>query len=88
MIVSVIMPSYNHQQYVAPAVTSVLDKTWPEIDLIVIDDASTDDSVKVINRILAERCGFRFIHRQQNRGLISSLNQGLEIATGQYFCEL
>jgi alpha-1,3-rhamnosyltransferase len=88
MIVSVIIPSYNHQQYVAQAITSVLDQTWPEIDLIVVDDASTDDSAGVINRILAERGGFRFIRRQQNRGLISSLNLGLEMAKGQYFCEL
>ncbi|MBU0966617.1 MAG: glycosyltransferase [Proteobacteria bacterium] len=88
MIVSVIIPSYNHQQYIAQAITSVLGQTWPEIDLIVIDDASTDDSAGVINRILAERGGFRFVRRQQNRGLISSLNQGLEMAKGQYFCEL
>ncbi|MEW6521312.1 MAG: glycosyltransferase family 2 protein [Thermodesulfobacteriota bacterium] len=88
MIVSVIIPSYNHEQYVAQAITSVLDQTWPEIDLIVIDDASTDDSAGVINRILAERGGFRFVRRKQNRGLISSLNEGLEMADGQYFCEL
>jgi alpha-1,3-rhamnosyltransferase len=88
MIVSIIIPSYNHQQYVAQAITSVLDQTWPEIDLIVIDDASADDSARIINRILAERGKFRFIRRQQNKGLISSLNQGIAMAKGQYFCEL
>ncbi|RJX34527.1 MAG: glycosyltransferase [Desulfurivibrio sp.] len=88
MRVSVIIPSYNHQRYIAQAITSVLDQTWPGIDLLVIDDASTDDSAAVISRILAERGGFRFIHRQHNRGLISSLNEGLAMAEGQYFCEL
>ncbi len=89
MLVSIIIPSYNHQHYITQSITSVLEQTWPEIDLIVIDDASTDDSAAVINRIHAERGGgFRFIRRKQNRGLISSLNEGLAIADGQYFCEL
>ncbi|MEW6290662.1 MAG: glycosyltransferase [Thermodesulfobacteriota bacterium] len=88
MIVSVIIPSYNHQQYIAQAITSVLDQTWAEIDLIVIDDASTDGSAAVISKMHAERGGFRFVRQPQNRGLINSLNHGLEMAQGQYFCEL
>ncbi len=88
MIVSVIIPSYNHQHFITQAITSVLDQTWPEIDLIVIDDASTDNSAEIIEKILAERGGFRFVKRQQNKGLISSLNQGLAMAHGVYFCEL
>ncbi|MBU4262353.1 MAG: glycosyltransferase family 2 protein [Proteobacteria bacterium] len=88
MLVSIIIPSYNHQHYIAQSITSVLDQTWPEIDLIVVDDASTDNSPSIIAEILAKRGGFRFIHRQQNRGLISSLNEGLAMAEGQYFCEL
>jgi alpha-1,3-rhamnosyltransferase len=88
MLVSIIIPSYNHQQYVAQAITSVLDQTWPKVDLIVIDDASSDESARVISRILAERGGFRFIQRPRNKGLISSLNQGIDMAEGDYFCEL
>ena len=88
MLVSIIIPSYNHRSYVAQAITSVLDQTWPEVDLIVIDDASSDGSAQVINTILAERGGFRFIQRRQNKGLISSLNEGLAMAKGDYFCEL
>lgn len=88
MKVTVIIPSYNHHDYVVQAINSVLDQTWPNIDLIVIDDASTDNSVSVINRILQERGGFRFISRKTNSGLISSLNKGLQLAEGQFFCEL
>jgi len=88
MLVSVIIPSYNHQHYVSQTITSVLDQTWPEIDLIVIDDASSDNSSSVIRKIFDKRGGFRFIHRKKNMGLISSLNQGLKMAKGKYFCEL
>lgn len=87
-VVTVVIPSYNHQAYVEQAIASVLDQTWPAIDLIVIDDGSKDNSVSVINGILAKRGGFRFIHGHANQGLMNSLNMGLELAKGEYFCEL
>ncbi|MBU0681662.1 MAG: glycosyltransferase family 2 protein [Proteobacteria bacterium] len=87
-IVTVVIPAYNHQDYVGQAIESVLDQSWPAIDLIVIDDGSTDKSVSVINDILGQRGGFRFIHGHPNQGLMNSLNMALELATGVYFCEL
>lgn len=87
MTVSIIIPSYNHQKYVAQAIKSVLQQTWPDIDLIVIDDGSTDDSAKIISKLHQERGGFRFVSRK-NIGLIGTLNQGLTMAKGEYLCEL
>jgi alpha-1,3-rhamnosyltransferase len=87
-LVTVVIPSYNHQDFVGQAITSVLDQSWPAIDLIVIDDGSRDSSVQVINDLLADRGGFRFIHGHPNQGLMNSLNMGLTMATGVYFCEL
>lgn len=88
MLVTVIIPSYNHQHYVGKAIHTVLDQTWPDIDLIVIDDGSSDGSKAVIGQIHQERGGFRFVDQIENRGLISSLNKGLEMAKGEFFCEL
>lgn len=88
MQVTVIIPSYNHENYVAQAINSVLDQSWPDVDLIVIDDGSTDGSVAIIKKIHKKRGGFRFIHGHANQGLINSLNMGLELAHGEYFCEL
>ena len=88
MFVTVIIPSYNHQHYVGKAIHTVLDQTWPDIDLIVIDDGSSDGSKAVIDKIYKERGGFRFVDLEENRGLISSLNKGLEMARGEFFCEL
>lgn len=88
MKVTVVIPSYNHASYVAQAIHSVLDQTWNDIDLIVVDDCSVDDSVTVIYSILKERGGFRFIANKKNAGLMNSLNTGLYLAEGEFFCEL
>ena len=85
--VSVIIPSYNHQDYVLRAVESVLDQDWPQIDLIVIDDGSTDGSPEILAEVLKARGGFRLVVRP-NRGLIKTLNEGLSIADGEFFCLL
>ncbi|WP_303721353.1 glycosyltransferase family 2 protein [Malonomonas rubra] len=87
MLVSIVIPSYNHRQYVVQAIESVLDQDWPEIDLIVIDDGSKDGSPEVISELLERRGGFRFVSRE-NCGLIKTLNQGLSMARGDFFCEL
>ena len=83
MLVSIVIPSYNHRQYVVQAIESVLDQDWPEIDLIVIDDGSKDGSSEVIQELLDRRGGFRFVARE-NRGLIKTLNQGLAIRITSY----
>ncbi len=87
MCVSVIIPSYNHYKYVVQAIESVLSQSWPNIDLIVIDDGSRDGSPEVIQRLWQERGGFRFISRE-NQGLIKTLNEGLALAKGEFICEL
>lgn len=87
MLVSVVIPSYNHHEYVLQAIASVLDQDWPDIDLIVIDDGSTDGSAELIQELYEKRGGFRFVKRE-NQGLIKTLNQGLSLARGDYFCEL
>lgn len=86
-IVSVVIPSYNHEVYVLKAVESVLQQDWPHIDLIVIDDGSTDTSPKLLSDFHKERGGFRLI-LNGNKGLIKTLNEGLHLAKGEFFCLL
>ncbi len=87
MLVSVIIPSYNHASYIAEAIHSVLDQDWPEIDLIVIDDGSCDESPALIRELLRDRKDSRFVLRE-NRGVIRTLNQGIEMACGDLVCLL
>ncbi len=86
-LVSVIIPSYNHVNFVAQAIESVLDQTYPRIEPIVIDDGSTDGTAAVIEGLLRDGCKFRFI-RKRNSGLPKSLNMGLREARGELICEL
>ena len=86
LLVSVIIPSYNHEQYVTKAIKSVFSQTYKNIELIVIDDGSKDDSVKKILE-LKDLYSFKFIARK-NRGLVNTLNQAIKLAKGLYITAL
>jgi alpha-1,3-rhamnosyltransferase len=85
-LVTIVIPSYNHARFLAQAIESVLSQTYKNIELIVIDDGSTDQSLEIINA-LAERYGF-ITKSRENRGLSRTLNEGIELATGKYICFL
>ncbi len=80
-LVSVIIASYNHGPYIEKSIQSVLDQTYPNIELLVIDDGSTDDSVERIQRLQAVH-GFDF-KVQQNQGLTRTLNDGIARSHGE-----
>ena len=81
--VSVIMPSHNHARFIERAVHSVLAQTYSNVELIVIDDGSCDDTVHRL-RPLADEHGFRLIE-QANVGVCATLNRGVrEFATGEW----
>lgn len=79
-LVSVIIASYNHAPYVETSIRSVLEQRYPNVELIVIDDGSSDDSVQRIQR-LQEQYGFDF-RTQQNRGLTRTLNEAIARSKG------
>ena len=85
-LVTVLIPSYNHKQYVADSVNSVLKQTWKQVELIVIDDGSTDGSMELLS-VLSSQYGFKYI-AQKNKGLTATLNSVLDSANGKYFCML
>lgn len=86
-LVTVILPSYNHGSFISECLAGILTQTYSRIELIVIDDGSSDDSVSRIEAIAAscrerfER--FTFVARE-NRGLCSTLNEALAWAQGEY----
>src|SRR5574341_12560 len=83
-IVSVIIPSYNHEKYVEECIDSVMRQTYPNIELIVIDDGSSDNSDSVIRKSLEKHCHkFRYI-RKLNEGVPKTLNLGLKLSSGKY----
>lgn len=81
-LVSVLLPSYNHEDYIEEAILSVINQTYCNIQLIVVDDGSTDRSPEIISN-LQTLYGFEY-YRQTNQGLISTLNTLGKGAKGKY----
>lgn len=79
--VSVIMPVYNVEQYVKFAINSVLNQTYKDFELIIVDDGSTDSSLKICRSFRDPR--IRIIS-QSNRGLAGARNSGIRASEGQY----
>jgi glycosyltransferase involved in cell wall biosynthesis len=77
--ISVVLPVYNGERYLAPALDSVLAQTRGDFELIVIDDGSTDGTPDLLAELSREDDRLR-VHRQENRGLIATLNRGLTLA--------
>ncbi len=81
-LVSVIMPVYNDARYVMDAVNSVLGQSLRDLELIAIDDGSTDETPAVLRSVRNER--FRLITQPINQGSAAARNRGIEAARGRY----
>src|SRR5262245_7493975 len=77
--VSVLMPVYNGGRFLAAAVESVLAQTFTDLELIAIDDGSTDASAQVLRDLAARDARLRVVH-QDNQGIVASLNTALALA--------
>lgn len=83
MTVSVIIPVYNVKPYLERCVRSVLNQTYKDIEIILVDDGSTDGSGELCDQIAAGESQISVIH-QQNQGLSGARNTGIHQATGDY----
>ncbi len=82
-VVSVIMPVYNSEKYLPDAIESVLGQTFPDFELILVDDGSPDGSGEVCDAYAARDARVRVIHRE-NGGISAARNTGIDAATGEY----
>lgn len=87
-LVTIILTAYNQEKYIEETLTSVFFQTYPYIQLIVVDNASTDRTLDVIRSFKATAPAFQLIENDRNRGLCKAFNQGLEIAQGKYVIDL
>ena len=85
--VSVILPAFNAEKYIGEAVDSILSQTFTDFELIVINDGSTDYTLKILE-VAQAGCGphsrLRIISNTRNLGLLKSLNKGIALARGDY----
>ncbi len=84
--VTVFIPVYNRERYVGAAIESILGQSFPDFELLVVDDGSTDRSVEVINSYKDPRV--RLVENGENLGIPRTRNRGLEFARGEYFAIL
>lgn len=84
--ISVILPIYNAQAFIADAVNSVLTQSVQDFELILIDDASSDRTPEILAGMLDQR--IRIIRHEANLGLVTSLNEGLQSASGNFIARM
>lgn len=78
-LISVIIPCYNHAAFLPEAIASVIAQSYDNIEIIVVDDGSTDDTASVV----ADHPSVIYLH-QENKGLAAARNSGLHLSTGEY----
>ena len=79
---SVVMPSYNHARDIAEALQAHLNQSVPPLEIIVVDDASTDDSCAIVERIAARYPSVQLIRLRRNSGPNAAINRGLSESKG------
>lgn len=86
-LVSIIMPSYNTAQYIEKTIKSVLDQTYTNWELIIVDDCSTDNTDEVVKNYLTDK-RIKYLKNEQNSGAAVSRNRALREAKGQWIAFL
>lgn len=87
-LVSVVMPAYNSATFISEAIGSVLAQTWANWELLVIDDASTDSTVKIVEEYSVKHPNIRLLKNSTNQGTGAARNSGIKAATGRFIAFL
>ncbi|MCW5201615.1 glycosyltransferase [Desulfobulbus sp. US2] len=80
-LISVVIPAYNHERFIGPAVDSVLNQTWENLELIVVDDGSTDGTGAIVQAYKDPRLSYYY---QENQDAFNTINRGMGLAKGEY----
>lgn len=82
--ISVIIPLYNAEKYLKKCIDSVLNQTIKDIEIILINDGSTDDSEKIVDKYIKENKANIIKYNQRNQGQAVARNKGIELAQGEF----
>lgn len=85
-LVTVLMPVYNAERYVAEAIESILNQTYRDFEFIIINDGSTDQSEEIIQRYNDSR--IVYVRNERNIRLVATLNKGIKMASGKYIMRM
>lgn len=87
-LVSVIMPVYNTGSFLVDAIESILNQTYKNFEFIIINDASTDNSLKIIKKYAEIDKRIKIINNKKRLGLAKSLNKGIKISKGEFIARM
>ncbi|OFZ00607.1 MAG: hypothetical protein A3K10_03660 [Bacteroidetes bacterium RIFCSPLOWO2_12_FULL_31_6] len=82
-LVSIIIPCYNAEKYIAETIASVINQTYSNWELIIVNDGSTDNSIAILNQFLEKEIRIQLINKT-NSGVSDTRNKGLEVASGEF----
>lgn len=85
-MLSVLMPAYNSDKYIASAIESILNQTYRDFEFIIIDDGSTDNTFSILSKYNDKR--IKIYRNKENIGLIDTLNLGLDLCKGEYIARM
>lgn len=80
-LISVVIPAYNHEKFIGPAIDSVLNQSQGDLELIIVDDGSTDSTAEVIQAYTDPRISYTW---QENQDAYNTINRGMSMARGKY----
>ncbi|QWH40019.1 glycosyltransferase [Bacillus mycoides] len=84
--VTVLMPVYNGEEYLKDAIDSILNQTFNDFELLIINDGSSDSSLDIVNSYQDSR--IKLVNNEKNLKLIKTLNKGLRLASGKYIARM
>lgn len=88
--ISIIIPIFNVAPYVHQCIQSVIDQTYKNLEVIIVDDCGTDNSMEIVKHVIKDNVyrskatSFKLLHHDHNRGLSAARNTGIEAASGEY----
>ena len=82
--ISVITPNYNHGRFLPEVVDSALSQGYPNLEIIIVDDGSTDNSPEIIEALTADHPEVRPVFLKRNAGVNRAMNRGTQEATGEF----
>lgn len=88
MLITIVVTSYNYQKYLKDTVNSILSQNFSEWEMIVVDDASSDSSVEILEEFAKNDNRIKLIKNEKNLGLCKSLQKGIKAASGEWIAFL
>ena len=87
VLLSVIIPNHNYGQFIGETIASLVRQDYAALEVVIVDDASSDDSVKIIKDLIEaykSKLDISLIEMKENKGKVAAVNRAMEVVSGEY----